>query len=110
MPPAPPFRLPEESSDTRSAWRGSAETIEGRILADTSPRASIEKLHALERKLMVVKHAVGPLVESVSNLSGARVPGVCNDMQHHFRDSCDHLLRLHQMLETARETVSTATG
>jgi magnesium transporter len=89
---------------------GELETIEERILADASPRANIEELHALKRKLMVVKHAVGPLMESVSNLSGARVPGICNGMQHYFRDIYDHLLRLNQMIESARETVSTATA
>ena len=86
------------------------EAIEERIFADTSPRANIEALHELKQKLMVVKHAVGPLMESVANLSGARVPGMCSGMQHYFRDIYDHLLRLNQMIESARETVATATA
>jgi magnesium transporter len=89
---------------------GELEAIEERIFADTSPRANIEALHALKRKLMVVKHAVGPLMESVANLSGARAPGVCSGMQHYFRDIYDHLLRLNQMIESARESVATATA
>jgi magnesium transporter len=89
---------------------GELEAIEERIFADTSPRTNIEELHALKQKLMVVKHAVGPLMESVANLTGARVPGMCSGMQHYFRDIYDHLLRLNQMIESARETVATATA
>lgn len=86
------------------------EAVEERIFADTSPRANIEALYALKQKLMVVKHAVAPLLEAVANLSGARVPTMCSGMQHYFRDIYDHLLRLNQMIESARETVSSATA
>ncbi len=41
------------------------------------PRENIEALYALKQRLMVMKHAVAPLLEGVSNLSGARVPILC---------------------------------
>jgi magnesium transporter len=84
------------------------EAIEERIFANTSPRKNIEALYALKQKLMTVKHAVAPLLDAVSNLTGARVPIVCAGLQEYFRDISDHLLRLNQAIDTARDTVSTA--
>lgn len=86
------------------------ETIEERIFADTSPRANIEALYALKQRLMIIKHAVGPLLEGVGNLSGARVPMMCIGMKEYFRDIYDHLQRLNQTIESVRDTVAGATS
>jgi len=84
------------------------EGIEERIFADGSPRANIEALYALKQRLMTIKHAVAPLLESVSSLSGARVPNMCMSIREYFRDISDHLLRLNQTIESIRDTVTTA--
>jgi magnesium transporter len=87
------------------------ETVEERIFAaNGSPRANIEALYALKNRLMIVKHAVAPLLEGVSNLSGARVPALCTGLREYFRDIYDHLLRLNQTIETIRDSVATATS
>jgi magnesium transporter len=87
---------------------GELERIEEEIFAATSPRANIEALYALKQRLMVFRHAVSPLLESLGNLSGARVPGVCSGMQEYFRDISDHLHRLSQTIESIRDNGSTA--
>lgn len=88
---------------------GELESVEERIFAaDSSPRANIEALYALKNRLMTVKHAVAPLLEGVSNLSGARVPAVCTGLREYFRDIYDHLLRLNQTIESIRDSVATA--
>lgn len=84
------------------------ERIEEQIFANTSPRANIEALYALKQKLMVFRHAVGPLLEGLGNITGARVPLICTGMQEYFRDISDHLLRLNQTIESERDTISTA--
>jgi len=84
------------------------ERIEEQIFANVSPRTNIEALYGLKQKLMVFRHAVGPLLESVGNITGARVPGLCNGMQEYFRDVSDHLQRLSQTIESVRDTISTA--
>ena len=87
------------------------ETVEERIFANNgSPRANIEALYDLKNRLMVVKHAVAPLLEGISNLSGARVPALCVGLREYFRDIYDHLLRLNQTIETIRDSVATATS
>jgi magnesium transporter len=84
------------------------EGIEERIFDNMSPRANIEALYALKQRLMVVKHAVAPLLESTGNLTGGRVPSVCNGIREYFRDIYDHLSRLNQEAEYIRETIATA--
>ena len=85
------------------------EGVEERIFANNgSPRANIESLYDLKNRLMIVKHAVAPLLEGVSNLSGARVPALCAGLREYFRDIYDHLLRLNQTIETIRDSVATA--
>ena len=87
---------------------GELEAVEERIFADGSPRANIEALYSLKNRLMIVKHAVAPLLEGVSNLSGARVPALCTGLREYFRDIYDHLQRLNQTIESIRDSVATA--
>ncbi len=83
--------------------------IEQRIFArGEKPQENIEALYALKQRLMVMKHAVAPLLEGVSNLSGARVPVLCAKINVYFRDVYDHLQRLNQTGDSIRDTVATA--
>jgi magnesium transporter len=84
------------------------EAIEERIFSEVAPRTNIEALYGIKQKLMVVKHAVGPLLEGVRNLSGGRVPLMCGGLQEYFRDIYDHLQRLNQTIESVRDSVATA--
>jgi magnesium transporter len=84
------------------------EGIEQRIFANTSPRANIEALYYVKQKITTLKHATGPLMDSVGKLYGGRVPQVCQGMGEYFRDVYDHLVRLNQSLDSLRDTVATA--
>ena len=84
------------------------ETLEGRMFAGTPARANIEAMYGLKQKLMVLKHAVGPLYEGVGKLYGGRVPQVCAGSQEYYRDVYDHLSRLNQSVDSLREMVTTA--
>ncbi|HUP28525.1 MAG TPA: magnesium/cobalt transporter CorA [Usitatibacter sp.] len=84
------------------------EQIEEDIFKDDAPRASIQALYDLKHKLMVMRHAVEPLIEVVHKLYGGRVPQVCIGTQDYFRDVYDHLLRVSQQLDGLRDMVITA--
>jgi magnesium transporter len=84
------------------------DTVEERIFESIPTRENIEALYAIKRRLMIIRHAVSPLLEGLANLSGTRVPLVCMGMQEYFRDISDHLQRLSQTIESNRETVATA--
>ena len=84
------------------------ETLESRMFAGGSTRTNIEAMYGLKQKLMVLKHAVGPLYEGVGKLYGGRVPKVCAGSQEYYRDIYDHLSRLNQSVDSLREMVTTA--
>ena len=84
------------------------EHIEERMFANASGRANVEELYGLKQKLMVLKHAVAPLLEATSNLYGGRVPKLCTGTQEYFRDVYDHLVRLNQSIDSQRDMVITA--
>jgi magnesium transporter len=87
------------------------EEIEKRIFTiGGDPRANIQALYELKQRLMTLKHAVAPLLEGVSNLSGARVPARVAGLREYFRDIYDHLQRLNQIIESNRDTVTSATS
>jgi len=84
------------------------EGIEEQIFIRGSARANIEHLYDLKRRIMLVKHAVTPLMESVSKLWSGRVPMVCEGSREYFRDVYDHLVRINGTLDTLRDTIGTA--
>ena len=84
------------------------EQIEEQLFAGTEPRANIESLYYVKQQLTQLKHVTGPLLESTGRLFGGRVPGVCMGLGEYFRDVYDHLVRLNQSIDSARDTVTTA--
>jgi len=90
------------------ALESELEVIEEHIFDKEAARDNIEQLYQLKRKVMVLKHAVAPLMEAVAKLFGGRVPPVCATSQEYFRDVYDHLLRINTTIDSVRDTVGTA--
>jgi magnesium transporter len=85
------------------------EKLEGQLFTPgVSPRQNIEALYYVKQKLTTMKHATAPLQENVAKLYGGRVPQVCSGLGEYFRDVYDHLVRINQSIDAARETVNTA--
>jgi len=84
------------------------EKIEERIFEGTPARQNVEALYGLKRKLMVLRHAAGPLHEAAGKLYGGRVPGIVAGTQEYFRDIFDHLFRINQSIESLRDMLTTA--
>jgi magnesium transporter len=84
------------------------EAIEDRIFIKGSQRDNIERLYELKSKVLVLRHAVAPLLDAIGKLHGGRVPMFCLDTQDYFRDVHDHLQRITGSIDTIRETISTA--
>ncbi|WKB54400.1 magnesium/cobalt transporter CorA [Eleftheria terrae] len=84
------------------------EMIEDDIFGKGSARANIERLYRLKRRLMVLRRAVAPLLEAMSELQGSRVPPLVAGMQEYFRDVMDHLARINGSIDTIRDTINTA--
>ena len=85
------------------------ERIEGEIFGKRGAmRENIEHLYALKQSVMVLKHAVAPLMEAATRLFGGCVPRVCAQTGEYFRDVHDHLVRLDAAIDTMRDTIGTA--
>ena len=84
------------------------EQIEEYIFVRNTARSNIESLYALKQKLMLLKHAIDPLMEATGKLYGGRVPQVCAGMGEYFRDVYDHLHRIHATIEAIRDMLTTA--
>jgi magnesium transporter len=84
------------------------EAIEEQIFVKNSARSNIEALYALKQKLVVLKHAVDPLMEATGKLYGGRVPQICAGMEAYFRDVYDHLHRIHAAIEAIRDMLTMA--
>jgi magnesium transporter len=84
------------------------EKIEERLFGGASPRENIEALYYVKQQLTILKHAGAPLLETTGKLYGGRVPQVCAGLGEYFRDVYDHLIRINQSIDAARDTVNTA--
>ena len=91
-----------------NAFEEELETIEGRIFTKGAARKNIEALYELKRKVMILRHAVTPLMEAAGRLQSGRVPAVCANSQDYFRDVYDHLARINATIESVRDTITTA--
>jgi magnesium transporter len=84
------------------------EAIEEQLFSGDDPRASVEALYYVKQELTTLKHATAPLLEATAKLFGGRVPHTCAGLGEYFRDVYDHLIRINQSIDAARDTVSTA--
>jgi magnesium transporter len=84
------------------------ESIEERLFNKGAALTNIEQLYELKRKVVVLKHAVTPMMEATGKLYGGRVPQVCTTTQHYFRDVYDHLTRINATIDAMRDTITTA--
>jgi magnesium transporter len=84
------------------------ENIEEHIFVKGSALSNIERLYALKRKVMILRHAVAPLMENAGKLHRGRVPKVCVNTQEYFRDVYDHLNHINISIDTIRDTIGTA--
>ena len=90
------------------AFETELEVIERAIFTKGTARANIERLYDLKSRVMVLKHAVAPMLEGAGKLYGGRVPHACLGVQDYFRDVGDHLSRINSMIDSMRETIGTA--
>ena len=84
------------------------DAIEDQIFERGAGQPNVKRLYELKRRLSVLHHAVAPLLEAVGKLHGGRVPPVCAQSEHYFRDIDDHLRRIDASIGTMRDTIGVA--
>jgi len=82
--------------------------LEEKIFAEQSRRETTFEIYHLKRQLMEVKRAVSPLIEICNRLMRFDLKVIPEDTRPYFRDIYDHVVRINEMLDNARELLGTA--
>jgi magnesium transporter len=84
------------------------EVLEAEIFGDKLSREATTRIYELKRELLAVKRAVSPLVDVCSRLTRFDVDLIPEDTRPYFRDVYDHVVRINDMIDNARELLTTA--
>jgi len=82
--------------------------LEEKIFAEQSRRETTVEIYQLKRELMEVKRAISPLIEICNRLVRFDLKVIPEDTRPYFRDIYDHVIRINEMVDNARELLSTA--
>lgn len=84
------------------------ESLEERIFGETFSRETTAQIYHLKRELLELKRAVSPLIDICNKLMRFDLHVIPEDTRPYFRDIYDHAVRINEMMENARELLSTA--
>ena len=88
--------------------RPQLEDVEAKIFVTGAARENVRELYSLKQKVMIIRHAIMPVIEGIDKLHGGRVPRVVQELGEYFRDVFDHLYRVQTSAEAVREMIITA--
>jgi magnesium transporter len=90
------------------ALEAALDGIEEEIFGRGFKRDTTERIYRLKRELVDVKRAVSPLVDVCNRLMRFDLPLIAEDTRLYFRDVYDHVVRINDMVDSARELLTTA--
>ena len=84
------------------------ENIEDKIFREKPSRETTEQIYQLKRDLLEVRRAVWPLIDVSNRLMRFEYQCISEETRPYFRDVYDHVIRINETIENARELLSTA--
>lgn len=84
------------------------ETLEEMVFGKKFVRETTEQIYQLKRKLLEVKRAVSPLIDMCNRLVRFDLELIPEGTRPYFRDIYDHAIRINEMVDNARELLTTA--
>jgi magnesium transporter len=82
--------------------------IEEMIFEQTSNRETTQQIYLLKRQMLEVKRSVSPLIDICNKLMRIDLRLIDDETRPYFRDVYDHVVRINEMVDNARELLSTA--
>jgi magnesium transporter len=82
--------------------------IEELVFAEQASRDTTAEIYRLKRELLKVKRAVSPLIDICNRLVRFDLRLIPEDTRPYYRDVYDHVIRINEMVDTARELLTTA--
>ncbi|MGZ8540873.1 MAG: magnesium/cobalt transporter CorA [Chitinophagaceae bacterium] len=84
------------------------EKIEDKIFKEKPSRETTEQIYQLKRDLLEVRRAVSPLIDICNRLMRFEYQFISEEIRTYFRDVYDHVVRINEGIENARELLNTA--
>ena len=84
------------------------EKMEDKIFKEKPSRETTEQIYQLKRDLLEVRRAVSPLIDVCNRLMRFEFKFISDETRPYFRDVYDHVVRINEVIENARELLSTA--
>ena len=84
------------------------EGVEEKIFGEKPSRATTERIYNMKRELLEIKRAVSPLIDICNRLMRFDLVLIPEDTRPYFRDVYDHAIRINEMVDNARELLSSA--
>ena len=81
------------------------DEVEGEVFSSERPDRT-QRIYKLKRETLEFYHATGPLLDPVDGLARGRFGIVPDEIQAYFRDVHDHLLRIHEQLDSLRDLLT----
>lgn len=84
------------------------EAIEERVFSQVKAGDTARDLYSLRRQLIRLRNVTMPLMDVCRALQEPHLPGIDEHMRPLFRDIADHLRRVQEQIDSARETLTFA--
>jgi len=84
------------------------EALEENIFGEKFTRQTTSQIYQLKRQLLDVKRAVSPLIDICNRLMRFDLTLIQEETRPYFRDVYDHAIRINEMVDNARELLTTA--
>lgn len=88
------------------ALESEMEEMEDKVFSEKFRRETTEEIYQLKRQLLEVKRAVSPLIDICNRLMRFDLALIGDETRPYFRDVYDHSLRINEMVDNARELLS----
>jgi magnesium transporter len=92
-------RVVDDYAPALEGLRADVEEVENDVFSPER-RSSAQRIYFLKREVLQFSRATAPLVDPVNRLAEGRYGQVHEDVQPYFRDVNDHLVRVHEQLES----------
>lgn len=83
------------------------DELEDQVIDRATP-ASLQRIFHLKQQLIGMRRTVAPMRDVMNALAGTRFGLIDAQTALYFRDAYDHLARIHELIETARDLLGNA--
>ena len=84
------------------------DNIEKKIFDEKPSRETTLNIYHLKHDLLEVKRAVSPLIDICNRLTRFDIDIISEETRPYFRDIYDHVMRINEMIDNARELLGSA--